>query len=114
MSTTFVGRGEASATRNEDSANRFARTLVSGRQARATTGMIDKRPRLIARCADVAEVIAAVNFGRAIADRQREIRLRLRHATVVMLAYAGRAAAYGFGVQADRPVSFGPGLMSLL
>ena len=27
-------------------------------------GMIDKRPRLIARCADVADVIAAVNFGR--------------------------------------------------
>ena len=26
--------------------------------------MIDKRPRLIARCADVADVIAAVNFGR--------------------------------------------------
>ena len=27
-------------------------------------GMIDKRPRLIARCADIADVIAAVNFGR--------------------------------------------------
>lgn len=27
-------------------------------------GMIDKRPRLIARCADVADVIAAVDFGR--------------------------------------------------
>jgi FAD/FMN-containing dehydrogenase len=27
-------------------------------------GMIDKRPRLIARCADVADVIAAVNFAR--------------------------------------------------
>jgi FAD/FMN-containing dehydrogenase len=27
-------------------------------------GMIDKRPGLIARCADVADVIAAVNFGR--------------------------------------------------
>jgi hypothetical protein len=27
-------------------------------------GMIDKKPRLIARCADVADVIAAVNFGR--------------------------------------------------
>jgi len=26
-------------------------------------GMIDKRPRLIARCADVADVIAAVRFG---------------------------------------------------
>jgi FAD/FMN-containing dehydrogenase len=27
-------------------------------------GMIDKRPMMIARCADVADVIAAVNFGR--------------------------------------------------
>jgi hypothetical protein len=27
-------------------------------------GMIDKRPRLIARCVDVADVISAVNFGR--------------------------------------------------
>jgi len=27
-------------------------------------GMIDKRPALIARCRDVADVIAAVNFGR--------------------------------------------------
>src|ERR1035438_6385303 len=27
-------------------------------------GMIDKRPCLIARCVDVADVIAAVNFGR--------------------------------------------------
>ena len=27
-------------------------------------GMIDKRPRLLARCVDVADVIAAVNFGR--------------------------------------------------
>ncbi|HLJ82165.1 MAG TPA: hypothetical protein VKT52_11800, partial [Ktedonobacterales bacterium] len=27
-------------------------------------GMIDKRPALIARCVDVADVIAAVNFAR--------------------------------------------------
>ncbi len=27
-------------------------------------GMIDRRPRMIARCADVADVITAVNFGR--------------------------------------------------
>jgi hypothetical protein len=27
-------------------------------------GMIDKRPLMIARCADVADVITAVNFGR--------------------------------------------------
>src|ERR1700732_729009 len=34
-------------------------------EARALyNGMIDKRPLLIARCIDVADVIAAVNFGR--------------------------------------------------
>jgi hypothetical protein len=34
-------------------------------EARALyNGMIDKRPRMIARCVDVADVIAAVNFGR--------------------------------------------------
>jgi FAD/FMN-containing dehydrogenase len=34
-------------------------------EARALyNGMIDKRPRIIARCADVADVIVAVNFGR--------------------------------------------------
>jgi FAD/FMN-containing dehydrogenase len=27
-------------------------------------GMIDRRPRLIARCVDVADVVSAVNFGR--------------------------------------------------
>src|SRR5687767_7821650 len=27
-------------------------------------GMIDKRPRMIARCVDVVDVIACVNFGR--------------------------------------------------
>ena len=27
-------------------------------------GMIDKKPRLIARCADVADVISSVNFAR--------------------------------------------------
>lgn len=31
---------------------------------RLYNGMIDKRPAMIARCADVADVIAAVNFGR--------------------------------------------------
>jgi len=34
-------------------------------EARALyNGMIDKRPRLISHCADVADVISAVNFGR--------------------------------------------------
>ena len=36
-------------------------------------GMIDKRPRVIARCTDVADVIAAVNFGR---DRDLLIAIR--------------------------------------
>src|SRR2546429_4671610 len=36
-------------------------------------GMIDKRPLLIARCADVADVIAAVNFGR---DQKLPIAIR--------------------------------------
>ncbi len=31
---------------------------------RLYNGMIDKRPRLIARCADAADVVTAVNFGR--------------------------------------------------
>ena len=35
--------------------------------------MIDKRPLLIARCADVADVIAAVNFGR---DNELPIAIR--------------------------------------
>jgi FAD/FMN-containing dehydrogenase len=38
---------------------------VAYEEARALyNGMIDKRPLAIARCADVADVIAAVNFGR--------------------------------------------------
>src|SRR5260370_21292012 len=36
-------------------------------------GMIDKCPRMIARCADVADVIAAVNFGR---DQKLPIAIR--------------------------------------
>ena len=35
--------------------------------------MIDKRPALIAECADVADVIAAVNFGR---DRALPVAIR--------------------------------------
>ncbi len=35
-----------------------------GEARKVYNGMIDKRPLLIARCADVADVIAAVNFGR--------------------------------------------------
>jgi FAD/FMN-containing dehydrogenase len=36
-------------------------------------GMISRKPRLIARCADIADVIAAVNFG-----RQNELRVSIR------------------------------------
>jgi FAD/FMN-containing dehydrogenase len=42
--------------RSDDPAYDDARKLYNG--------MIDKRPRMIARCADAADVIAAVNFGR--------------------------------------------------
>ncbi len=58
-----------------DTAVQELRTLMRGRvvtpdddgydEARAIyNAMIDKRPALIAQCADVADVIAAVNFGR--------------------------------------------------
>ena len=36
--------------------------------------MIDRRPRLIAKCADVADVIAAVRFGRKANALQVSIR----------------------------------------
>jgi len=43
-------------------------------EARALyNGMIDKKPRLIARCVDVADVIAAVNFG-----RENEVTIAIR------------------------------------
>jgi FAD binding domain len=48
----------------------FRGELIEQRDASYNTarkvynGMIDRRPRLIARCGDVADVIAAVNFGR--------------------------------------------------
>src|SRR5258708_35946707 len=54
-------------------------------------GMIDKRPALIARCADVADVIAAVNFG-----RENGLLVSIR---------GGRHHAGGPGGCRDRPVS---------
>ena len=60
---------------NQDAISKFAQSLrgpLIGRdhpeydEARKLyNAMIDKRPYLIARCADAADVIAAVNFGRA-------------------------------------------------
>ena len=53
---TFAGVFRGNLVRPSDAAYDEARKLYNG--------MIDKRPLLIARCADVADVIAAVNFGR--------------------------------------------------
>ena len=59
---------------NQEAISKFAQSLrgpLIGRdhpeydEARKLyNAMIDKRPHLIARCADAADVIAAVNFGR--------------------------------------------------
>lgn len=59
---------------NDEDIKKFATGLRGPLIRRGDTGydearklynaMIDKRPRLIARCADTADVIAAVNFGR--------------------------------------------------
>jgi FAD/FMN-containing dehydrogenase len=64
---TFVEMDEAAV---QDFASRLRGEVIrpggaSYEQARKLyNGMIDKRPALIARCANVADVIAAVNFGR--------------------------------------------------
>lgn len=50
-------------------------------------GMIDRRPRLIAKCADVADVISCVNFA-----RENEVRLAIR---------CGGHSAGGLGVVDD-------------
>ncbi|HLB85477.1 MAG TPA: hypothetical protein VJK00_12120, partial [Steroidobacteraceae bacterium] len=54
--TTFAQSLRGTVTQPGDAAYEEARKLYNG--------MIDKRPRIIARCAGVADVIAAVNFGR--------------------------------------------------
>src|SRR5262245_43243034 len=74
----FLGRGSM-----KDDVVKFAQGLrgtLIGRDhpdyddaRKLYNGMIDKRPRLIARCADVADVIAAVNFG-----RENELRIAIR------------------------------------
>jgi FAD/FMN-containing dehydrogenase len=68
---------------NEESIAKFGQSLrgaLIGRSHREYdearklyNGMIDKRPLLIARCTDVADVIAAVNFGR---DQKLPIAIR--------------------------------------
>ena len=68
---------------NEEATTKFGQSLrgaLIGRshpgydEARKLyNGMIDKRPLLIARCTDVADVIAAVNFGR---DSKLQIAIR--------------------------------------
>src|SRR5437899_748760 len=52
----FVGSMRGTVVQPDNPAYDEVRSLYNG--------MIDKRPRLIARCIDVADVIAAVNFGR--------------------------------------------------
>src|SRR3954465_12388612 len=52
----FAAQLHGSVTRPEDSDYDEVRALYNA--------MIDKRPALIARCADVDDVVAAVNFGR--------------------------------------------------
>lgn len=54
--TRFAASLRGSVVRQGDPAYEDARKLYNA--------MIDKRPKLIARCADAADVIAAVNFGR--------------------------------------------------
>ena len=54
--TGFAGSLRGSVIQQGDAGYDDARKLYNA--------MIDKRPKLIARCADAADVIAAVNFGR--------------------------------------------------
>src|SRR4030095_12001279 len=54
--STFEKQFRGTLIRQGDATYDAARALYNG--------MIDKRPRLIARCANVADVIAAVNFAR--------------------------------------------------
>ena len=63
--TSFAGNMRGPVIRRGDPDYEEARKLYNG--------MIDKHPRLIARCADVADVITAVNFGR---DNKLDIAIR--------------------------------------
>jgi FAD/FMN-containing dehydrogenase len=65
----------ATATFEQDLRGRLIRPTDEGYDAARAlyNGMIDKRPRLIARCADVADVITAVRFAR---DQQMLLAIR--------------------------------------
>jgi len=63
---------------------------------RVYNGMIDKRPRLIARCVDVADVIAAVPLEQLIAEPQH-LRLVGDVAGMTGDGDAGRSAGPGQG-----------------
>ena len=63
--TSFAGTMRGPVIRRGDPDYEEARKLYNG--------MIDKHPGLIARCADVADVITAVNFGR---DNKLDIAIR--------------------------------------
>jgi FAD/FMN-containing dehydrogenase len=73
------GLGQGAGIEQRDASYDMARKVYNA--------MIDRRPRLIARCGDVADVIAAVNFGR-------------EHNLVVSIRGGGHNAA-GLGVCVD-------------
>ena len=64
-------------------ANHAAAAKATRRAGKIYNAMIDKRPAFIARCVDVADVIAAVNFGRENScrrgARRRSQRRRFGH-----------------------------------
>jgi FAD/FMN-containing dehydrogenase len=61
----FMKQHRGRVIRPEDPGYGEARTIYNA--------MIDRRPRLIAKCADVADVIAAVDFG-----REQEVEIAVR------------------------------------
>ena len=73
MSTeTFIGNMRGPVVRRMDADYDAVRSLYNG--------MIDKSPMMIARCADVADVVAAVNFAKAERSPGRNPRRRAQRA----------------------------------
>src|SRR6202007_2704368 len=62
---TFIGNMRGPVVRRMDADYDAVRSLYNG--------MIDKSPMMIARCADVADVVAAVNFA-----RQNDLQVAIR------------------------------------